>query len=80
MIECGDFCFKVKLSKSTLQVSFRLASVRLRSMSAPNPACARLVGVCAFSSSLRSLRLVPSKRRYLVPPRAASASCWAVDG
>jgi hypothetical protein len=23
---------------------------------------------CAFSSSLRGLKLVPSKRRYLVPP------------
>jgi len=28
----------------------------------------RLVGVCAFSSTLRGLKLVPSKRRCLVPP------------
>jgi len=28
----------------------------------------RLVGVCAFSSCLRGLKLVPAKWRYLVPP------------
>jgi hypothetical protein len=28
----------------------------------------RLVGVCAFSGSLRGLKWVPSKQRYLVPP------------
>ena len=33
-----------------------------------NTACTRLVGVCAFSSSFRGLRLVPSKWRCLVPP------------
>ena len=34
----------------------------------PNTACTRLVGVCAFSGSLRGLELVPSKWRCLVPP------------
>jgi len=34
----------------------------------PNTACTRLVGVCAFSGTLRGLELVPSKWRYLVPP------------
>jgi len=34
----------------------------------PNTACTRRVGVCAFSSRLRGLELVPSKSRYLVPP------------
>jgi hypothetical protein len=28
----------------------------------------RLVGVCAFSDTLRDLKLVPSKQRCLVPP------------
>jgi hypothetical protein len=27
-----------------------------------------VVGVCAFSGSLRSLKLIPSKWHYLVPP------------
>ena len=35
----------------------------------PNTACTRLVGVCAFSGTLRGLKLVPSKWRCLVPPR-----------
>jgi hypothetical protein len=39
-----------------------------RSVSAPNTACTRLVGLCAFSVTLRGLRLVPSKWRSLVPP------------
>jgi len=34
----------------------------------PNTACTRLVGVGAFSSTLRGLKLVPAKTRYLVPP------------
>jgi hypothetical protein len=43
----------------------------------PNTACTRspteyvgavVVGVCAFSSSLRGLKLVPAQWRYLVPP------------
>ncbi len=34
----------------------------------PNTACTRLVGVCAFLGVLRGWRLVPSKRRRLVPP------------
>ena len=33
-----------------------------------NTACTRLVGVCAFSSTFRGLKLVPSKWRCLVPP------------
>ena len=33
-----------------------------------NTACTRLVGVAAFSGSLRGLKLVPSKWRCLVPP------------
>jgi hypothetical protein len=28
----------------------------------------RLVGLCAFSGSLCGLKLIPAKRRYLVPP------------
>ncbi len=36
---------------------------------APNTACTRRVGVAAFSSSLRGLKLVPVKWRYLVPPQ-----------
>jgi len=35
---------------------------------APNTACTRRVGLCAFSGSLRGLKWVPSKQRYLVPP------------
>jgi len=31
------------------------------------PPNTRLVGVCAFSSTLRGLELVPSKWRYLIP-------------
>jgi len=34
----------------------------------PNTACTRLVGLCAFLGSLSGLRLIPSKRLYLVPP------------
>jgi uncharacterized membrane protein YgdD (TMEM256/DUF423 family) len=34
----------------------------------PNTACTRLVGVGAFSGSLRGLELVPTKWRYLVSP------------
>jgi hypothetical protein len=33
-----------------------------------NTACTRLVGVCAFSGSLRGLELTPLKWRFLVPP------------
>ncbi|HMD81996.1 MAG TPA: hypothetical protein VKE92_11840, partial [Anaerolineales bacterium] len=39
-----------------------------RKVKQANTACTRLVGVCAFLSSLRGLKLVPSKWRYLVPP------------
>ncbi len=46
------------------QIPFR-SSITQKS---PNTACTRRLGVCAFSGSLRSLRLVPSKWRYLVPP------------
>jgi len=28
-----------------------------------------MVGVAAFLGSLRGLKLIPAKRRYLVPPR-----------
>jgi len=28
-----------------------------------------VVGVCAFASGLRGLKLIPAKWRYLVPPR-----------
>ena len=35
---------------------------------APNTACTRLVGVAAFSGSLRGLKLVPAKWLRLVPP------------
>ena len=34
----------------------------------PNTACTRLVGVGAFSDRLCGLKLVPAKRRCLVPP------------
>ena len=34
----------------------------------PNTACTRLVGVAAFSGTLRGLELVPSKWCRLVPP------------
>ena len=40
--------------------------VSLAQHKTPNKACARLVGVCAFSGSLRGLKLVPSKSRYKV--------------
>jgi len=33
----------------------------------------RLVGVCAFSGSLRDLKLVPAEERYLLPPQAGNA-------
>jgi len=35
---------------------------------APNKACTRLVGVCAFSSSFLGSKLVPAKWHCLVPP------------
>jgi hypothetical protein len=35
---------------------------------APNTACTRLVGVCAFLGTLRGLKWVPSKWRCLVSP------------
>ncbi len=38
------------------------------SVTPPNTACTRLVGVCAFFSSLCGLELIPAKRRPLVPP------------
>jgi hypothetical protein len=34
----------------------------------------RLVGLAAFSGSLRGFKLIPSKRRSLVPPQAGNAS------
>src|SRR5687768_16570887 len=40
----------------------------------------RLVGVCAFSGSLRGFRLVPSKRRHLVPPTSGYPSKMRWDG
>jgi hypothetical protein len=33
-----------------------------------NNACTRQVGLCAFSSSLRGLKLIQSKWRCLIPP------------
>jgi hypothetical protein len=39
-----------------------------------NYAGAMVVGVCAFSSSLAGLELVPSKWRCLVPPQAGNAN------
>jgi hypothetical protein len=56
------------------ELSLELESV---DQNAPNTACTRpptkyagvvMVGVGAFSGSLRGLKLVPSKLRYLVPP------------
>ena len=49
---------------------------------APDPCTSTrtiVVGVCAFSGSLRCSRLVPSKRRYLVPPTSGSRSPLGVD-
>ncbi len=47
----------------------RMRTGKFRSeINAPNTACTRLVGVAAFSGNFHGLRLVPSKRRYLVPP------------
>src|SRR5215208_4989934 len=43
----------------------------------PKSIGAMVVGVCAFSSSLRSLKWVLSKRRYLIPPTRGNASRWA---
>jgi hypothetical protein len=54
----------------------RVATNKSGDSKAPNTACTRspakyagvmVVGVCAFSSTLRGLRLVPSNWRYLVP-------------
>ncbi len=56
------------------------ASVRVwRSKSAPNTACTRRVGVCAFSGSFRGSRLVPANWRPLVPPtrRYSDTANWA---
>jgi hypothetical protein len=39
----------------------------------------RLVGLCAFSGSILGLRLVPAKRRSLVPPTAANTNRWVAD-
>ena len=41
---------------------------RVLSSTAPNKACTRRLGFCAFSGSLRGLEFVPLKQRYLVPP------------
>ncbi|HKY54860.1 MAG TPA: hypothetical protein VJM08_11165 [Anaerolineales bacterium] len=40
----------------------------MKALIAPNTACTRLVGVGAFSGSLRGLELVPAKWRCLLPP------------
>src|SRR5687768_3839261 len=46
----------------------RLPSALSVNQGRPNTACTRLVGVCAFSSRLHSLELIPLKWRCLVPP------------
>ena len=57
MISIGK-CLKMK------QIHFRPLIIR----KSPNTACTRRVGVCAFSSSFRGLRLVPLQWRSLLPP------------
>ena len=47
---------------------FVINQVGWRSVSAPNTACTRLVGLAAFSGSFLGLKLVPAKWRYLVSP------------
>ena len=56
----------VKISFSWRQYLF--VAIESSSSTAPNTACTRRVGVAAFSGSFFGLRLVPSKRRSLVPP------------
>jgi hypothetical protein len=41
---------------------------RLRPTTQANTACTRRVGLCAFSGSVRGLKLVPAKWLFLVPP------------
>ena len=60
------FLFWVQFCKMGLV--FVISQESRRSESAPNTACTRQVGVCAFSSSLCDLKLIPSKSRYLSPP------------
>ena len=64
--DCQSFYSEYNLVK--MDLVFVFSQFGRRSVSAPNTACTRLVGVCAFSGSLRGLKLVPSKWRYLVPP------------
>jgi hypothetical protein len=45
----------------------------------PNTACTRLMGVCAFSSRLRGLKLVPVKHVLSSRPPAGNASRWAAN-
>jgi hypothetical protein len=61
------FCEQLML-KEIAQKLMEHSKLKVLPKSPPNTACTRLVGVCAFSGSLRGLRLVPSKWRYLVPP------------
>jgi uncharacterized membrane protein YgdD (TMEM256/DUF423 family) len=55
-------------ASSFLLLVFGVNPLGRYSVSAPNKACTRLVGVCAFSGTLRGFKLIPSKWRCLVPP------------
>src|SRR6266508_5812975 len=68
----GPFTVKQKPllpSSLVMDKEKRMRTGKFRSeINAHNTACTRLVGVAAFSGNFHGLRLVPSKRRYLVPP------------
>jgi hypothetical protein len=60
--------FLAKVSEHSLQKMYLSKAKTRIGQTAPNTACTRLVGVCAFSGSSRGLRLVPAKWHPLVPP------------
>jgi len=59
LVECKSFGSGYNLIKMGLM--FVINQESQRSVSAPNKACTRLVGVGAFSGTLRGLKLVPAK-------------------
>src|SRR6266508_6662988 len=76
-VSCEAEHLAVKYTMSVPPSAFRairqrpmrgLAGVALATSKRANTACTRLVGVAAFSGSLRGLKWVPAKWRCLVPP------------
>jgi len=65
--------YSVQNERSYIKRCMKPQKVERSTKEQPNTACTRRVGVCAFSGSLRGLKLVPSKRRSLVPPTRGNA-------